>query len=268
MIVSKGGQAMIKVKDIDSLLSGVAPKELSESWDNDGVMLCKTSEKEVKKILVMLEVTSKGIDFAVKNGFDLIVTHHPFIFKPLSKIDGLNYEMIEKLIKSEISVLSYHTRLDSAENGVNTCNAQLLELDNVKGFGGESGNIGRIGNLPKPMTPEQFALYLNEKFACGNVRASVFKTQGKLINTVAVIGGAGKSFFYDAYAAGADAFVTGEASHNTFIDCFDLDMCLFECGHYYTENKVCEHLKKIIDSSFVKEVYTEVFDVQSPYVNL
>lgn len=258
---------MIKVKDINELISKTAPKELSESWDNDGVMLCKSEEKQVKKILVMLEVTPKGIDFAVDNQFDLIVTHHPFIFKPLSRITELNYDMIEKLIKADIAVLSYHTRMDSAENGVNACNAKLLGLQNIRGFGGESQNIGKIGELPNVYTPEEFASLLKEKYECGNIRASLFKTNDKQIKTVAVIGGSGKSFFYEAYLAGADAYVTGEAAHNTFIDCKQLDMCLFECGHYYTENIVCEHFKNLIDASFADDVYTEVFDVESPYIN-
>ncbi len=258
---------MATIKDIDGVLSGVAPFTLSESWDNDGIMLCRDKNKDVKRVLVMLEVTNDGIDYAKEHGFDLIITHHPFIFKPLSRITEDSYKTIEKLMTSGISVLSYHTRMDSSEKGVNTVAAELLELQKVIGFGGESGSLGKIGELKIEMTPEDFAVYLKEKFACGTVRASFFKTNGKMIKKVAVIGGAGKSFFYDAYLAGADAYVTSEVAHNTFIDCKELDMCIYDCGHYFTENPVCERFAEIIKTAF-SDVTVEIYDVGSPYVNI
>lgn len=255
------------VKDIDRVLSGIAPSEFSESWDNDGVMLCGNKDSGVKRVLIMLEVTESGVDYAKKGGFDLIVTHHPFIFKPLSRITDDNYRIIKNLMESGISVLSYHTRMDSSEKGVNAVASELLELKNVTGFGGESGSLGKIGGLENEMTPEEFGKYLKEKFACGNVRASFFKSAEKKIKKVAVIGGAGKSFFYDAYLAGADAYVTSEVSHNTFIDCKDLDMCIYDCGHYFTENPICERFAEIIKAEFA-DTYVEIYDVGSPYVNI
>ena len=259
---------MISVKDIDRALSCAAPRELSESWDNDGIMLCRSGEKAVKKVLCMLEVSARGADFAVRGGYDAIVTHHPFIFRPLANITGQTYAVIEKLMKADISVLSYHTRLDAAEDGVNTCIAELLGLCDVRGFGGETENLGRIGKLEKPMTPEDFGAYLKEKFGCGTIRASLFETEGRKIENVAVVGGAGKGFFRDAYKAGADAYVTSEAAHNTFIDCKELDMCLYDCGHYYTENAVCEKIKKILEQSFDGELSVDIYDVGSPYLNI
>lgn len=258
---------MATIKDIDIVLSEVAPVTLSESWDNDGVMLCRDKNKEVKRVLVMLEVTKSGIDYAKEHNFDLIVTHHPFIFKPLSRITDDNYEIIEKLMISGISVLSYHTRMDSSEKGVNAVAAELLELVNVEGFGGESGSLGKIGELKTEMTPESFAEYLKEKFGCGTIRASFFKNGERKVKKVAVIGGAGKSFFYDAFFAGADAYVTSEVAHNTFIDCKELDMCIYDCGHYFTENPVCNRFAQIIKSKF-SDVTVEIFDVGSPYVSI
>lgn len=258
---------MATIKDIDGILSGVAPTVLSESWDNDGIMLCRDKNAEIKRVLVMLEVNKEAVEYAKEQGFKLIVTHHPFIFKPLSRITDDNYKIIENLMTSGISVLSYHTRMDSSEKGVNTVAAELLELENVSGFGGESGNLGKIGELKTEMSPEVFGEYLKEKFGCGTVRASFFKTTGKNIKKVAVIGGAGKGFFYDAFLAGADAYVTSEVAHNTFIDCKELDMCIYDCGHYFTENPVCERFAEIIKSEF-SDVSVEIYDVGSPYVNI
>ena len=259
---------MITVKEIDEILSQTAPRTLSEEWDNDGVMLCENPKKPVKKVLVMLEVTPDGITAAENGGYDLIVTHHPFIFRPFKRLTGGDYTNFKRLMQKNIAVLSYHTRLDSALGGVNDTAAELLGLSEVTPFGGENGQCGRIGSLPEPLTPEAFAAVLKETFGSTSVRASLFKTPGRKICRVAFVGGAGKSFFYDAYAAGADAFVTGEAAHNTFLDCKELDMCLFDLGHYFTENPVCERLKKLLSDAFGEELSVDTFDVQSPYISL
>ena len=259
---------MAKVIDIDKALCRIAPMELSEQWDNDGIMLCKDKNAETRKVLVMLDVSEKGVDYAIENDFDMIITHHPFIFKPLTRIVEGNYRVVEKLVKNNICVLSYHTRMDSADGGVNTALAELLCLENVTGFGAESGGLGKLGELKKDMTPEEFAQYLKQKLGCGNIRASFFKQENRKIKKVAVIGGAGKSFYKDAFFAGADAYVTSEAAHNTFIECRELDMCLYDCGHYYTENPVCLKFKKILEESFKDDLVAEIYNVESPYVNL
>lgn len=253
---------MTTVRDIDNLFSKVSPKELSESWDNDGVMICSRPNKEVKKVLVALDATSDVIDYAEKNGFDLVVSHHPFIFKKLSRITGFEYEKLETLIKNDISVLSYHTRLDSAEGGVNDALAQTLLLSDIHGFGGERNDFGRIGKLDNEMSGKEFALYLKEKLGC-DVRCAF--NDSKVIKTVAVLGGAGKSFVYEAMMTGADAYVTSEISHDLFIDAKTHDFALYDCGHYYTENPVCDKIKNLLCENFTG-LEVEIFDIKSPYV--
>ncbi|MBR4979739.1 MAG: Nif3-like dinuclear metal center hexameric protein [Clostridia bacterium] len=258
---------MAKICDIDKVISYFAPKEISESWDNDGVMICGNYNKNIKKAAVMLEIRDKGVDFAVKNGVKLIVTHHPMIFEPLKSIAGKDYELFKKLADNDISVISYHTRMDSAEKGVNQCLAELFELKDVKTFGGESGMLGRIGTLKKSMSQTDFAEYIKKKLNCGTIRASLFKNGNKKISKVAFVGGGGKSYYHDAYLAGADAYITSEITHNIFINAKELDMCLFDCGHYYTENIICSRFKEIINSNF-KDVEVLTYDVKSPYVNI
>lgn len=253
---------MTTVRDIDKLLTEISPKELSESWDNDGVMICSRPYKAVKKALVALDATADAIEYAAKNKFDLIVTHHPFIFKKLSRITGFEYKNLETLIKNDVSVLSYHTRLDSAEGGVNDVLAETLGLSDIRGFGGDRDDFGRIGILQKEMTGQEFALYLKEKLGC-DVRCAF--NDGKMIKTVAVLGGSGKDFVYEAMMTGADAYVTSEIPHNLFIDAKVRDFALYDCGHYYTENPVCERIKKLICDKF-SDVEVEIFDIKSPYV--
>ena len=182
---------MITVKEIDEILSQTAPRTLSEEWDNDGVMLCENQHKPVNKVLVMLEVTPDGITAAENGGYDLIVTHHPFVFRPFKRLTGSDYTNFKRLMQKNIAVLSYHTRLDSALGGVNDTAAELLGLSDVVPFGGENGQCGRVGSLSEPLTPEAFAAVLKETFGSTSVRASLFKTPGRKICRVAFVGGAG-----------------------------------------------------------------------------
>jgi len=253
---------MTTVKEIDKYLTEMSPRELSESWDNDGVMLCSSPEKKVRKVLVTLDATLDAINYAVEKGFDLVVTHHPFIFKKLSRITGFDYKKIELLVKNDLPVLSYHTRLDSAEGGVNDALAEAIGLCDVVGFGGDRGDFGRVGKLRKEMSGEEFALYLKEKLGC-DIRCTF--PEGKKIKTAAVLGGAGKDFVFEAVGAGADAYVTSEISHNFFIDAKAIGFALYDCGHYYTENPVCERVGKLLSERF-HGLDVEVYDIKSPYV--
>ena len=259
---------MPTVGEIDKVLSLAAPKELSESWDNDGVMFCSHANATVNKALVALDATDAAVSFAADNGFDCIVTHHPFIFSPLSRINSDVYGIFKILMDAGISVLSYHTRMDSAVGGVNDCLAEILNLNNIAAFGGESGKIGRVGELSEQMSPEEFANFLKEKLHCGNIRAAYFDDENKKIKRVAVVGGAGKSFLYEAFCAGADAFVTSEAAHNTFYDAKKLGMCVYDCGHYYTENQICRRFEQILKDNFGDSLEVYSFNTGSPYINI
>ena len=253
---------MVTIKDIDRYLTSVSPKELSEEWDNDGVMICRDLQKEVKKVLVALDCTMDVIEYANENCFDLVVSHHPFIFKKLGRIVDFDYKKLEMLVKNDISVLSYHTRLDCAAGGVNDALADKLCLENVSGFGGERGDFGRIGTLLQEMTGKEFAHFLKERLGC-DVRYS--RCDDKKIKKVAVLGGAGKDFVFDALFAGADAYVTSELAHNYFIDANLYDFAIFDCGHYYTENCVCENIKTMLEKNF-SGLQIEIFDTKSPYI--
>lgn len=124
---------MIKVKDAEEFLSGWAPQETSQGWDNCG-LLCGNREQEVGRILVALDVTEEVAEEAVQQQAQLIVSHHPLIFSPLKSIneDSRQGRLLRKLIRNDISVLSYHTNLDIAKDGVNEILAQKLHLNNCQ----------------------------------------------------------------------------------------------------------------------------------------
>lgn len=252
---------MVTVKDIDNLMNRIAPKALSEEWDNDGIMLCGNFDGKVSKVLCALEVSEKLVSYAVENGFDLVVTHHPFIFRKLSRIDGDCFDKFASFIKNGICVLSYHTRLDSAEGGVNDCLANLIGLSHVTGFGGESGCIGRIGNVCET-TFDAFGKHLLSVLDCKNIRAC---DGGNPVKKVALVGGSGKDFLFDAAFSGADAYVSSEIPHHLYDEAKKLGISVYDCGHYYTENCISKRLADIIKNEY-QNICVEVFDVGSPYI--
>ena len=111
----------------------LAPKRLAEEWDNVGLLVGSPSHK-VERVLVALDATDNIIDYAIEQGAEMIVAHHPFLFRPMKQIrtDWAQGAMIEKLLKNGIAVYAAHTNLDIAEGGVNDVLAERIGLTEVE----------------------------------------------------------------------------------------------------------------------------------------
>jgi len=123
----------VRCRDVAELIEGQAPLKLSEEWDNVGLLL-GSFEQEVRRIMVCVDVTSKVADEAIEKGIDLIVSHHPLIFKGLKRInkEEPKGKIIYRLVKNDISVYSAHTNLDVAHGGINDHLAEIIGLKDVK----------------------------------------------------------------------------------------------------------------------------------------
>lgn len=243
------------VKQLYNILDGRIPSSLSCDWDNDGLMCCADGQREVKRVLVALDVTGEVADAAIDGGYDVIVSHHPFIFKGLKSVNDENFisEKVIRLIKSGISVYSFHTRLDALEGGVNDCLVSLFGLENAEPFG-ECG-IGRVGELPKAMRAKDLAEKVKELLGAPGV---LFADGGRECKRVAVLGGEGGDDIGDAIAHGADAYISGRLGYHSMTDAPDMGLTLIEAGHFYTEDPVCAVLKKMIrdaDESIACDIY-------------
>ncbi|WP_352419873.1 Nif3-like dinuclear metal center hexameric protein [Proteiniborus sp.] len=120
-------------KDVIELMNIIAPPELIEkSWDNSGLQIGRL-DKEIKKVLVALDVSPLTVKYALDNSIDMIISHHPFFFSPIKAIfqESIKGKMITDLIKNDIMVYSAHTNLDSAENGINEILARKFMLINT-----------------------------------------------------------------------------------------------------------------------------------------
>ena len=246
----------MNVTELYSKMCKYFPEELRCEWDNDGIMVCPDSNAEVKKVLLSLDVTEDIVDYAIDRGFDLIISHHPLIFRPLSRITEENHisRKAVKLIANAISVFSFHTRADRAKGGVNDRLAEILGLNNTEPFG-EDG-LGRIGTVGEEYELEIFADAVKLALGADSIKVS---DGYNAVKKVAVVGGDGKDFVSDALKMGADTYVSGRLSYNVMEEAAEMGINLIEAGHYFTELPITEYFSEII-SSLDPDIYTEIAD--------
>lgn len=232
------------VQEIYNHLSQIIPESLSEPWDNDGLMCSADTGAEVHRALVALDVTEDVVDYAISSGMDLIVSHHPLIFKPISSIteDYHIARKVIKLIQNNISVISLHTRADKVEGGVNDILAEMLGIKNAEPFG--EGGLGRIGTLEEELTMEDFSYLVKGLLDCDSVRVADAYIP---VSRVAVVGGDGKDFVRDALALGADTYVTGRLSYNVMEEAVEMGINLIEAGHFFTEQPVTAFFQSLLN---------------------
>ena len=236
-------------------LCEIIPASLSCPWDRDGLESCPEPAREVKKVLIALDVTNEIIDLAIAEGADVILSHHPLFFGGLGNINALTFDGARavKLARHGIATMSFHTRLDALEGGVNDVLARLVGLQNTEVVGDE--RICRIGELACELDVMEFAKALKEKLSCGENEGEAHIAvcpAGRAVKRVAVLGGSGGDDIKVAAAAGADTFVTGELKYHERLSATDFGMNLICAGHFFTEYPVCSRLL-----AFVKEICPE-----------
>ena len=229
------------VRELFSKLNERIPRSLSYEWDNDGLMCCPDGEREVSSVLVALDATAEVCERAILGGYDLILTHHPFIFKGLCAIDGTGDVSAKaiSLIKEDIAVMSFHTRLDALDGGVNDALANALGLFDIESFESDGMPIGRVGELEHSMSLDAFAKHVKEMLGARFVLVS---DAGIPVKRVALVGGEGKDFVSAARAVGADTYLSGRLGYHLMTDAPDVinnPINLIEAGHFYTEQVVC-----------------------------
>ena len=231
------------VRELYAEFSHMIPAELSEEWDNDGLMCSADTSTEVHRALLVLDVTEEIVDYAIEQCFDLIVSHHPLIFRPITSVTEDNHtaRKVIKLIENGISVFSFHTRADKVSGGVNDRLCDLIGMYDTEPFG--EGDLGRIGELDEETSLEDFACKV--KIATGS-DAVRYADGYNAVRRVAVVGGDGKDFLAAAIAAGADTFLSGRLGYNVMEEAAERGINLIEAGHYFTEQPVTDLFRDII----------------------
>ncbi len=227
--------------ELYAFLNEKIPPSLSCEWDNDGLLCCPDPTKEIKRVLVALDITGAVVKAAIEGGYDAIVSHHPMIFSPLSQITPSNHtaKKVIDLCRAGVTAMSFHTRLDAVKGGVNDALAEAIGLTDVTPFGNDGEEIGRIGTLKAPISLSAFADLVKRATGAPTVQVA---DAGKTVSRVAVLGGSGSDDVIAAKRAGADTYLSGELKHNWLTDAPDLGINLVAGGHFHTENPVCKVL--------------------------
>ena len=241
---------MKKVKEIIEVMETLAPTFLKEDFDNVGLMV-GDREKEVKKVLVALDCTLKVVQEAKDNNVDLIITHHPLIFRRPNNIttDTLQGKKIIELIKNDISLYSSHTNLDSAKKGLNDSIPGLLGYDTSEILetnkrDSEAG-LGRLVKLEKATTLEDIINKVKATFNINNLRVVKGKDE---VNKIAIINGSGQDFIGRAISKGADCIITGDTTYHFASDYKEMGINIIDAGHFASEQIVFFNvMKNIID---------------------
>ena len=226
------------VNDLVELLEELMPSNLAEDWDNVGLMLGRKG-KTVKRILLALDLSKEVVEQAVAQKIDLIITHHPAIFKKLKRVvdNDWQQDLLLTLAENGIAVYSAHTNLDCVSTGVNDVLAKLLQLEDTEILD-DSNGLGRIGVVEETSLTE-YAQVVKNALKADYV---VVGDAGKQVHKVAVCGGAGSDLIDLALAKGADTLVTGDVKYHSAQQAVFSGLNIIDAGHQPTELPVLEKL--------------------------
>ncbi|MBQ5897763.1 MAG: Nif3-like dinuclear metal center hexameric protein [Oscillospiraceae bacterium] len=213
---------MTTVADILKFVETLAPRAMKMEWDNVG-LLCGSKNTEVTKVLVALDPFEGVCHEAAETGAQLIVTHHPLIFRPQKAVTDETSigRSIMFLCRNGISAINAHTNLDQVSGGVNDVLAEKLGLQNIQIINPVDGyGLLRCGDV-KQQPLETFLATVKEKLGCDGLR---YVNSNKSVCKVAVGGGSCADEMMEAFAAGCDTFVTADIKYNQFWDAYDIGM--------------------------------------------
>ena len=248
---------MSTIKEVIQHLESIAPPRFQESYDNAGLIV-GDENAIISGVLVALDSTEAIVEEAKKLDCNLIVAHHPIVFKGLKQITGRHYvqRTVIQAIKNDIAIYAIHTNLDNVYfQGVNHKIGQKLGLANMQILAPKKGLIhesklvgsGMIGELPQVMSELDFLQYLKEKMQVNCIKHTRFL--GKTIQKVALCGGAGSFLVRQAIRQGADIFVSADFKYHEFFEAND-QIVIADIGHYESEQYTIELLTNILSDNF------------------
>lgn len=242
-------------RQLIEILDKLAAPKLAQTWDNTGVSFGNL-DKEISKIMVALEPSEVVINQALESKVDVLITHHPMIFKPVGSLsyDSLIGRKITKLAQSNIVSFSMHTNMDVAVMALKS--AQILGLADVKHLeityidetSNEVYGFGSMGYLDKKLSMMQCVDLVKEKLNIDNLR--VIGDMTKTIKKIAILPGSGKSFINNVLKENVDVLITGDIDYHSASDAVDMGVSIIDAGHFETEYFFVEYMEEFLNNVF------------------
>lgn len=245
----------VRIEEIIAALEEVVPLSWQEDFDNAG-LLCGDKMAICSGVFVCFDVCDMAIEMAIKNKCNLIISHHPLVFRGLKKFTGNDNvtKTLLKALKNDIAVYAAHTNLDAAFSiGVNTTLAEKLGLKNVRPLHSDSRNeqgyfgIGGIGELKQETDYKDFLLNVKKSLNVNNIK--FVEGEKQKIKTVAFCGGSGSEFVEKAIELNADCYLTGDIKYHQFLDC-EGRILLADIGHFESESFIIDQLISLLSEKF------------------
>ena len=241
----------MKLNEVIGLIEKRMPLSWSEEWDNSG-LLAGDSHSEIEKIGLTLDVSEDTVSKAAVCGCQLLLSHHPIIFRPLKNIiaDTPAGRAIFLAIKSDISLYAAHTNWDSSPEGVNFSLAELLGLDEIGPLvsaSAEEGSwgMGSVGDLLMPLSLENVMKLIKERWLLTSCTG--YGGTSGMIKKIAIGGGACGDMWPDALTKGASVFITADMSYHNRQDALNCGLKLIDVDHGEMERASLPRLRSIIE---------------------
>ncbi len=237
------------IKEIIDTLEAIAPVHLQESYDNAGLIV-GNPQTELTGVLFCLDSTEIIVLEAIQKGCNLIVAHHPIVFRGLKRFNEANYveRTIMLAIRHHIAIYAIHTNLDNVyHQGVNAKIAERLGLHDTRILMPKAGSTdigaGLIGMLPHPISEIEFLQQVKITLNAACIKHT--ELSGKMVQHIAVCGGSGSFLLDQALKAKADFFVSSDFKYHEFFDA-ENQIVIADIGHYETEQYTIVLLHDII----------------------
>lgn len=243
----------MKVKEFVLKMNELCPFYSAYDWDNVGLLVGNT-ESEIKGIYIALDISDKVIDSAKESGCNLILTHHPMIFKPINRVvnTDMNGKRIMNLIKNDINYIAMHTNYDVhimwklVAERLGFLDAKVLDITEEEN--GVAVGIGSVCELEKPLSLRALCSEVKEKMDLPFV--TYYGEENAPVKRIAVVPGSGKSEIKTALLKGADVLITGDITHHEGIDAKESGLNIIDAGHDGLENAFIYHMRDYIISNF------------------
>lgn len=244
---------MTKVNDVYKFIDSIAPFNTQMDFDNSGLLVGR-GESNITSAILSLDITKEVVLEAVKEGANLIISHHPVIFNPMKSLmqDSIPY----LLAKNDISAICAHTNLDMAQEiGVNANLGRKLKLENIEVISYCNGcPLLLKGDLQSIQTPNEFTLFIKKALKCNGIRYT--EGQSNIKKVAFCCGGAGDMIF-EAIESNVDAFISGDIKHHEMLAAKHYGITAIDAGHFSTEDVVIQPLVEILNNQFKDVTFTK-----------
>lgn len=261
----------MRCRELIKELNRLAPESMACDWDNPG-LLAGRMDKEVKRVFLALDATDEAVEQAIVWGADLLLTHHPLIFRAVKKVNDQDLvgRRLVKLLQADICYYAMHTNFDAAPGCMADLAAERLGMipeGPLEMMGEQDGTcygIGKVGTLPAPMTLRELANLVKERFGLSFVTGYGAGRGETLVSRIAVSPGSGGSMIGFAREAGAQVLITGDIGHHPGIDAAADGLVILDAGHYGLEHIFTEFMEQYLAERFGGELEVLREDVKMP----